>query len=219
MIALRRTARWTGGAYLALAVLGALGFLLVRPLTAESAGYARLGVALELGVVVAQSLAAVGFFALFRRDRPTEAYAVASFGIANAIAILGSAALLTASLTVSAETGSDAEAGAVTLLRAVADAFWTTGAVFFGLWLVPMGTFILATRLMPPLLGVILIVGGVGYITSAVLSATLPEAGGIADLLALPATVGELWMVGYLLTVGIRPAPSRRTPSAAAAVG
>ena len=81
MITLRRTARWTGGAYLALAVLGALGFLLVRPLTAESAGYARLGVALELGVVVAQSLAAVGFFALFRRDRPTEAYAVASFGI------------------------------------------------------------------------------------------------------------------------------------------
>ncbi|MCH6231563.1 DUF4386 domain-containing protein [Microbacterium sp. CFH 31415] len=216
MNALRRTARWTGGAYLALAVLGALGFLLVRPLAAESAGFARLGVALELGVVVAQSLAAVGFFALYRRDRPTEAYAVATFGIANAIAILGSAALLTAALAAPAETGSDA--GGAAPLRSVADAFWTTGAVFFGLWLVPMGTFILATRLMPRLLGVLLIAGGACYVTSAVLAAALPEAGGTADLLGIPATVGELWMVGYLLTVGIRSAPSSRAPRSAAAV-
>ena len=216
MNALRRTARWTGGAYLALAVLGALGFLLVRPLAAQSAGYARLGVALELGVVVAQSLAAVGFFALYRRDRPTEAYAVATFGIANAIAILGSAALLTAALAVPAESGGDPGTGA--LLRAVADAFWTTGAVFFGLWLVPMGTFLLATRLMPRLLGVVLIAGGVGYVASAVISAALPEARGMADLVALPATVGELWMVGYLLTVGIRSTPALRTPRSAAAV-
>lgn len=216
MNALRRTARWTGGAYLALAVLGALGFLLVRPLAAEGAGYARLGVALELGVVVAQSLAAVGFFALYRRDRPTEAYAVATFGIANAIAILGSAALLTAALAVPAESGGDP--GTVALLRAVADAFWTTGAVFFGLWLVPMGTFILATRLMPRPLGVLLIVGGVGYVASAVISAALPEGRGIADLVALPATVGELWMVGYLLTVGIRSTPALRTPRNAAVV-
>lgn len=215
---LRRTARWTGGAYLALALLGALGFLLVRPLAAESAGYARLGVALELGVVVTQSLAALGFFALYRRDRPTEAYAVATFGIANAIAILGSAALLTAALAVPTESGGDP--GTVALLRTVADAFWTTGAVFFGLWLVPMGTFILATRLMPRLLGVVLIAGGVGYVASAAISAALPEARGIADLVALPATVGELWMVGYLLTVGIRSAAPSRTPeSAAAAVG
>ena len=216
MNALRRTARWTGGAYLALAVLGALGFLLVRPLAAESAGYARLGVALELGVVVAQALAAVGFFALYRRDRPTEAYAVATFGIANAIAILASAALLTAALAVPAESGGDA--GVTAVLRGVADAFWTTGAVFFGLWLVPMGTFILATRLMPRPLGVVLIVGGVGYVASAVISAALPEARGIADLVALPATVGELWMVGYLLTVGIRSTPALRTPRSAAAV-
>ena len=216
MNALRRTARWTGGAYLALAVLGALGFLLVRPLAAESAGYSRLGVALELGVVVAQSLAAVGFFALYRRDRPTEAYAVATFGIANAIAILGSAALLTAALAVPAESGGDP--GTVALLRTAADAFWTTGAVFFGLWLVPMGTFLLATRLMPRLLGVVLIAGGVGYVASAVISAALPEARGIADLVALPATVGELWMVGYLLTVGIRSTPALRTPRSAAAV-
>jgi hypothetical protein len=218
MNALRRTARWTGGAYLALAVLGALGFLLVRPLAAESAGYSRLSVALELGVVVAQSLAAVGFFALYRRDRPTEAYAVATFGIANAIAILASAALLTAALAVPAESGGDA--GVTAVLRGVADAFWTTGAVFFGLWLVPMGTFILATRLMPRPLGVLLIVGGACYVTSAVLSAALPEAGGIADLLGIPATVGELWMVGYLLTVGIRSTPSHRTrPSTAVVVG
>jgi len=38
MDASRRTARWTGVAYLALAVLGAVGFLIVRPLAVTDSG-------------------------------------------------------------------------------------------------------------------------------------------------------------------------------------
>lgn len=214
MSALLRTARWTGGAYLALAVLGGLGFLLVRPLASESLGSAQLGIALEVGVVLAQALAAVGFFALYREDRPVAAFAVATFGMGNALAVLGSAAMLTAALAVSLDPAIATGTDAAPLLRVVADAFWTVGAVFFGLWLVPMGWFAVSTGRMPRVLGWILVVGGVGYVVNAVLSAALPGTADVAaDLIVIPATVGELWMVGYLLVRGIRPAPLPETGS------
>ncbi len=57
---------------------------------------------------------------------------------------------------------------------------------------------------MPGVLGWILMVGGVGYVVNALLSYVLPDAGLAVDLLVVPATVGELWMVGYLCLVGVR---------------
>jgi hypothetical protein len=57
---------------------------------------------------------------------------------------------------------------------------------------------------MPSLLGWILMIGGVGYVANALLSYVLPDAGLAVDLLAMPATVGELWMVGYLCLRGVR---------------
>ena len=79
MDALVRTARMTGVFYLGLAITGALGFLLIRPLLfaegdpsatlanlLENEALARVGVAAELGIVVTQALAAVWFYRLFR---------------------------------------------------------------------------------------------------------------------------------------------------------
>ena len=67
----------------------------------------------------------------------------------------------------------------------------------------------ISTKRMPRILGIILIAGGIGYVLSGVLIATvetLPSA--ISNALVLPATVGELWTVGYLLIRDIRPAQS-----------
>src|SRR3546814_5409484 len=58
-------------------------------------------------------------------------------------------------------------AGAVQLLYLVSGQLWTIGAVFFGLWLVPMGMLVLRSGWMPGLLGWTLVVGGVGYVVSA----------------------------------------------------
>lgn len=219
MDASRRTARWTGVAYLALAAFGAVGFLIVRPLAVTDSGWASLGVALELGTVTTQAAAAVGFFALFRHDRPVAAFAIAGFGLANAVAILGSAAMLTTIVALGDDAAMTGGADAAPLLRLIADAFWTVGGVFFGLWLMPMGWFILATGRMPRVLGGILIIGGAGYLVSAVLTAALPGSAPVADMLSLPATAGELWMVGYLLSVGIRSAAPTEaaTPASASA--
>jgi hypothetical protein len=31
-----------------------------------------------------------------------------------------------------------------------------------------------------------------------------PDAGGVVELMTVPATVGELWIVGYLIVFGVR---------------
>ncbi len=233
MNSLTRIARLTGGAYLGLAVTGLLGFLVIRPQlqnpddpTAtfanilENSALAHLGVGVELIVVITQALAALGFYALFRSERPVAAYAVATFGMANAAAILASAAILSTAVSVASTPAlapaGDA-AGTVALLYTVSDSFWAAGGIFFGLWLIPMGWFMLSTKRMPRIMGVILIVGGIGYVLSSVLVATIatfPTT--LADVLVLPATVGELWTVGYLLVRGIRPLhTSESTPPSA----
>ncbi len=225
MHSLAHTARWTGGAYLALGLFGMAGFLLVRPqlrgtdaagtleLLVTQSWLAHLGIGLELFTVIAQAATAVGFYALLRHDRPAAAFSVAVFGMANATAILGSAALLTTASAVAADASlapaGDAAATASLLLTA-ADGFWAAGAVFFGLWLLPMGWFALSTGRMPRILGWLLLAGGAGYVLSCLIGAAAPGIPSLViDALTIPATVAEFWMIGYLLIRGIRPAAAR----------
>jgi hypothetical protein len=210
------TARLTGAAYLALAVAGAIGFLGIRPalyapgdaaatlnnLSTQSA-LAHTGVALEVIVVIVQALAALGFYALMHRDRPTAAFGVAVFGMANAVAILSSAVFIGAALSL-AEGAGEGSADTVNLLYLLSEGCWSIGGVFFGLWLIPMGWYALSTLRMPRVLGWALIIGGVGYVLGTLLTVAAPGLGAIADALSSLATIGELWMVGYLLVRGIR---------------
>lgn len=206
-------ARTTGAFYLALAIAGMLGFLLVRPALAdpdaartlanlrEHETLARLGVALEMCVVVAQALVAVWFYRLFRRVDGFAAGTIAAFGLMNSAAIMASAACLATALQ--AALG-DAGAGAGTpqLMYALSDSFWGMGNLFFGLWLIPMGWCVVRSGTMPRLLGRLLVVSGVGYVLSGFVTYLLPAADVVVVVLAAPATVGEFWMIGYLLVRG-----------------
>jgi hypothetical protein len=232
MPSLAATARLTGAAYLGLALTGMAGHLALTAQLAvpgdpaatlerlrESPGLAQLALVLELLVVITQALAAWGFFALFRRDHPAAAFGTAAFGLGNALAILGSASFLATALAVSGDAalapGDDA-AATVGLLYALSGAAWDAGRVFFGLWLIPMGVFALSTRRMPGVLGWALVVGGAGYVLGALLGA-VPALAPVGEALSFLATVGELWMVGYLLSVGIRPSVVRAPAIARAA--
>ena len=209
-----RTARWTGAFYLALAITGVLGFLLVRPelfssddaattlaQLVENPGLARLGIALELGIVLSQALAALWFFRLFRPVDAFAAGAIAAFGLVNAVAILVSAACVATALQVALEPVGDA--GNAQVLYLVSDNLWIVGGLFFGLWLIPMGWCVLESHWMPRALGWILIISGVGYVLSAFAHYLVPGVSVLADVLALPAAVGEFWMIGYLLIRGV----------------
>lgn len=215
-----RTARITGLLYLGLAVVGALGFLVVRNQLfvsgdaaatlanlMEREALARAGIALELGIVVTQALVALWFYRLFRSVDALAAGALAGFGMVNAIAVLGSAAFLATALEVALEhsiaPAGDASAS-VQLMYVLSGNLWDVGTVFFGLWLIPMGRLVLQSGWMPRPMGWILVAGGAGYLLRAFVVYLVPGGQVIADALTLPATAGELWMIGYLLIFGVR---------------
>lgn len=222
--ALHRTARVTGGWYLLLGLIGMLGFLIVRPRLhvdgdpaatlanlLGDAGLARVGLGLELGLVTAQAVAAVWFYKLFRSANPSAAWAIGGFGLVNSVAVLISAVFMATALAVAGDPGlapNGDTAATVQLLFELSTNSWGIGAIFFGLWLIPMGHVAAGSGLMPRWLGRALMIGGAGYLLSAFLSYGLssPPAW-LIDGLVIPATIGEFWMIGYLLVVGVRRPP------------
>ncbi len=215
-----RTARTTGLLYLGLAITGGLSFLVVRNQIFEPGhpavtlgnlmaheSLARLGVALELAVVLTQALVAICFFRLFRSVDTLAAGALAAFGLVNAVAILGSAAFLANAVDVGLSKGlapTGDRAFTVQTLYLGSEQLWSVAGLFFGLWLVPMGWLVVRSGWMPRPLGWVLMVGGVGYVLSAFVAQLLPDATALGDALTILASVGEFWMVGYLLLFGVR---------------
>lgn len=217
-------ARLTGAAYAGMLPGGIAGFVyarsaLVHPtdpaLTLATVqadpGLARLAILATTSVILAQALAALGFLALFRRASPVAAAAIAGFGLVNAAAILaGTAAALTA-LQVAQLPGDVAARDVIVhALYGFEGHAWTVGGLFFGLWLVPMG---FAARRSGyfhagSVLGALLMVSGLGYIASPFL-ALVPATAALRlhEWATLPATFGELWMMGALLVVGVRRVP------------
>jgi hypothetical protein len=217
----KRTARIAGLAYLGLAISGLLSFLLIQSqlyVAGDAArtaanlvaheGLARFGIVADVATVLTQAVTAVLFWQLFRQVHPVGAGSIAAFGMVNAVVILVatacSATALDVALSADATSANDA-----LLLYELNRAAIKLGGLFFGLWLIPMGWLADRSGYMPRLLGWILIGGGVGYVLSVFVAALVPDASGAVYALTIPATIGELWMVGYLLTRGVK---DRRTP-------
>jgi hypothetical protein len=213
------TARITGVWYLTLAISGMIGFLILHPRIFVSGDVsktvanliefetlARIRLLMEFTIVVSQALAAVYFFKLFKEINHFASWALAAWGMVNAVLIMISAIAMGGAIKVatSALTLDDK-----VMMVAIFDQFinnaWGAGSLFFGLWLIPMGYIVVSSHRMPVWLGRVLILGGVGYILSGYTNYM-----GMSDawvgFLPILATVGEFWMIGYLLLFGIRPA-------------
>lgn len=203
-----RTEPATGLAYLGLAVFGLLGHLIIQnrlfvagdeaATVANLAAHptlAGLGIAADLGVVLAQALAALLFFRLFRPFGDLRAAAIAAFGLINSVIILVATMFTAVALTTVRGGGSVP----VLFLYDLNTAAWTLGGVFFGLWLIPMGQSTLASGMLPRLLGWTLIAGGAGYVTSAFVAYLAEDTTTVTSVLAVPASIGEFAMIGFLL--------------------
>ena len=222
-----RTARVTGLLYLGLALTGLVGALVLRGQLyvvddpggtlanlLEHGSQARLALLVELGIVLTQALVALWFYRLFRGIDTFAAGSLAAFGMVNAVAILGSAALLATARDVADDASLAASGGAaatVQLLYVAGGHLWGVAGLFFGLWLVPMGWLVLESGWLPRSLGWVLVGGGVGYVLGTLITYAFPDADLVGQLLTVPATIGELWIIGYLLVLGVRPHPSSRS--------
>ena len=213
------TARITGIWYLLLAISGILGFLIFhsqlfvsdnpeKTLTnlMELESTSRIRLVLEVVIIASQALAAVWFYKLFRGINAWSAFAIGSWGLMNSAAIMVSAISMGSAIAVANFTTPSFQEKVILiqLLSNIISNAWIIGGLFFGLWLIPMGYIIVTSKCMPIWLGRTLIIGGVGYILSTFINCsgfTHP----LVEILTIPATIGEFWMIGYLLIYGIRP--------------
>jgi len=90
--------------------------------------------------------------------------------------------------------------------------------IFFGLWLAPLGYLAYKSGLFPKALGVILVVATISYLVDVFAAFLLPDvAKQIHVFLVIAPAIAEIWMVLYLLVVGVR-SPSRPSANVAPAV-
>jgi len=216
---LMATARLTGIWYLLLAISGVLGFLFFhsqifvsddpqKTLTnlMELESTSRIRLLLELVIITSQALAAVWFYKLFIEIEPWAAFAIGSWGLMNSVAIMVSAISMGAAIEIAnfASPTFQEKVILIQLLSSIISHAWIVGGLFFGLWLIPMGYVVITSKRMPIWLGRILIIGGIGYILSTFFNC-IGFSHSLLDFLTIPATIGEFWMIGYLLLYGIRP--------------
>ncbi|AXT55210.1 DUF4386 domain-containing protein [Aquimarina sp. AD1] len=213
-----KTARITGLWYLMMAITGILGFMVFhsqifvsgnpeQTLTnlVELESTARIRLLLEFAIVISQALTAVWFFKLFKDNYEWEAWTLGIWGMVNALTIMISAISIASAIGIANSDISAMEDQVllIQLLQHIISNAWGIGGLFFGLWLLPMGYIVVKSKRLPIWLGRVLILGGIGYLVSTIIRYAGIDFS-LNRFLTIPATIGEFWMIGYLLIFGIR---------------
>ena len=214
-----KTARLTGVWYLIMAISGIVGFMVLHSRIfdigepqktlnnlIELSSIARLRLVFELVIIVSQALAAVWFYKLFGGINKWAATTLGIWGTVNSVVIMVSAISMSSAIAIanSSTLNLQEKMPLIELLTNIISNSWSIGGLFFGLWLIPMGYIVVSSNRMPIWLGRILIIGGIGYLLQTFLKTSCIQ-NSYTDMLVIPATVGEFWMIGYLLVFGIRP--------------
>ena len=79
--------------------------------------------------------------------------------------------------------------------------------IFWGLWLLPFGLLVMRSGFLPRILGVLLIVNGFAYVVISLTWLLLPAYGSVLFRASLPALLGELWIMLWLLIKGAKVEP------------
>jgi hypothetical protein len=91
-----------------------------------------------------------------------------------------------------------------------------TAQIFFSLWLVPMGYLAYKSGWFPKALGSVLVAASISYLVDMLLAFLAPAFGKeIHSYLSILPAIAEIWMVGYLLVIGVRTVtPAKRVIAA-----
>lgn len=213
-----KTARITGFWYLMLAISGVFGFMVFNNQVyipdnlqqtldnlTQHTDKARLRLLFECLIIASQALAAFYFYKLFAPLNKPLAIGIGIWGNVNAVIIMISAVAIQSSMdiAVSDQLTQSEKLPLIALCMSFMSNAWSLGGIFFGLWLLPMGYVVIKTKSMSVWLGRVLVLGGFSYLVQTVLSVMGVE-GAILNIIPLPATIGELWMIGYLFIYGIK---------------
>ena len=88
--------------------------------------------------------------------------------------------------------------------------------IFWGLWLFPFGVLVMRSGFLPRILGVLLIVNCFAYVAISLTWLVVPAYGNVAFRASMPALLGELWIMLWLLIKGVKVQPLTAAASSAA---
>jgi hypothetical protein len=89
-------------------------------------------------------------------------------------------------------------------------------AIFWGLWLFPLGLLVYRSGFLPRILGVLLIANCFTYLVNSLTSLVVPQYEDIVSRWTMPFQFGELLFMFWLLIMGANPKPSAAPASSAA---
>ncbi len=236
MASQKALARIAGSLYLVLAICGGFSELYVRASVkvpgdpaataqniADSATLFAVGLGTDLVNITCFLLAGLALYALLGRVNRIAAISMLAFN-AVCVAIMSLNMLNhAAALTMATNPGYTAAFGAETS-TALAALFldlhhygYAIAQIFFGLWLLPLGYLVLNSGFLPRPLGVLVMVGCAGYLAGIPFTYLIPNTGGLAAIVSLPALVAELTLIGWLLIKGVKSEQDSDLPLGAAA--
>jgi len=190
-----------------------------------NSGLVRIGVVSHLADAAFFVLTAMALYALLAGAHKAVARAMLVFVIVATAIIALNAVFEFEGLQVATNASYSTifgAAGSQALVLVLLDIqhFGTLAAqVFFGLWLAPLGYLAYRSGLFPKALGVVLVAATVSYLADLLAAFLLPDLGKqIHPFLVIVPAIAEIWMVLYLLVIGVR-APREAGNTIAAAAG
>jgi hypothetical protein len=173
----------------------------------------RFGIASFLVEQVAFLLLPLVLFRLFRSTNPTAAVLMVALAVASVPMALVSVghrldalALLTdARFSQAFAPAQQLQAMAKLSLESYGNGLLVT-RLFWGLWLLPFGYLVLKSGFLPKLLGLLLVLGCLGYMVNVFGELLVPHYSDtlVSNYAGLPAAVGEIGTCLWLLLVGAR---------------
>ena len=220
----KRLARIAGLFYLLVAIFGgfAEGFGDPKMYVAGNAAATAANVLADPGlvrmIVVAHLLNAIFFvltamalYILLQHVNQSVARAMLVFvalavGITTLNAVFQFEGLRVATDSAYAAAFGTAGSNALVLLLLDIQHYGTLSAqVFFGLWLAPLGYLVYKSGLFPKALGVVLVAASVCYLVDLLAAFLVPDfAKQIDSFIVIVPIIAEIWMLLYLLVVGVR---------------
>lgn len=228
----KRLARIAGLLYLIVGVFGGFAVGYVTPIVyipgnaatttanvVANAGLVRIGVLADLLQATVFVLLGMTLYLLLRHVHKNAATAmVVLVAIAATIMCLDKvfqfAALRVAGdASYAVAFGVTGSKALVLLLLDMHNYGYLIAQIFFGLWLVPLGYLAYKSGMFPKALGIVLVMAGVSYLVDMLAAFVVPDFGKqIHGFLAIPPTIAEVWMLGYLLVKGVK-TPAQGTPT------
>ncbi len=236
MDSIRRQARLAGALYALIAVAGPLSLVYLpgkvfSPGAAgsaadhvrASAGLLRLGLGSELLYQTVEVFLILVLYGLFKPVGPKLARSMAVLGLLpipivmlNVLSEIAALSLVSGPKFLAGLGGAQADALAALCFFLHGQGL-QIAAIFWGLWLVPLGLLIFRCGFIPRILGASVMIAAAGYVLGAAVTLVFPQ---YARLLAGPAVMlelGEPPIILWLLIFGARGSAPRPTGAVGAA--